>query len=61
MGVIEEGTEFDPAGGDFGSGQGMRLMSNRGLSAIVDGVDLPETGSFPLLAGVEGFDGDTAF
>ncbi|MDR2476611.1 MAG: hypothetical protein LBD18_02355 [Treponema sp.] len=37
------------------------MLTAGSLSAIVDGIDLPETGSFPLLAGVEGTDRNTAF
>jgi hypothetical protein len=50
MGVIEEGVEFYPAGGDIGGGQGMDIVALGGLSAVVDGIDLPEAGSFPFLA-----------
>jgi hypothetical protein len=55
MGVIEEGTKFHPARGDIGGGQSMDILAERGLSAMMNRVDLPETGLFPLLAGVKGY------
>src|SRR5215471_17171290 len=61
VGVIEEGTELYPAGSDIGSGQSMQVLARCGLPAVVDGVDLPETGLFSFFACVEGTDGDTAF
>jgi hypothetical protein len=50
MGVIEEGTEFYPAGSDIGGGQSRDILARSGLSAMVNRVDLPETWSFPFLA-----------
>ncbi|MDR3173914.1 MAG: hypothetical protein LBU19_06675 [Treponema sp.] len=61
LGAIEEGTGFYPTGGGIGGGQSMDILACGGLPAVVDGVDLPETGYVPLFAGVEGAYGDTAF
>jgi hypothetical protein len=61
MGVIEEGPEFYPARSDIGGGQGMDVLALGGLTAMVNGVDLPETGHISFLTGVEGTNGDTAF
>ena len=36
MGVVEEGTEFGPAGSDIGGGQGMDILACCGLSAVVN-------------------------
>jgi hypothetical protein len=46
MGVIEEGTECYPTESGVGGGQGMHVLSRSGLSAMVYGVNLPETGIF---------------
>jgi hypothetical protein len=35
MGVIEEGTEFCPTGGDIGGGQGMEILAQRALRAAM--------------------------
>jgi hypothetical protein len=35
MGIIEEGTEFHPAGGDIGGGQGMDILTECGLPAVM--------------------------
>jgi hypothetical protein len=61
MGVVEEEPEFCPAGGDIGGGEGMDIMVKSGLTAAVDRVDLPETGYFSFLAGIEGRYGNAAF
>jgi hypothetical protein len=34
MGIIEQGTELYPAGGDIGGGQSMNILALRGLSAV---------------------------
>jgi hypothetical protein len=54
VGLVEEGVEANPAGGDIGSGEGEDILAGSGLAAVVDGVDLDEAGEFPLLRGVEG-------
>jgi hypothetical protein len=42
MSVIEEGTEFYPAGSDIGGGQCMDILAQRGLSTVMNRVNLPE-------------------
>jgi len=61
MGVIEQGTQFNPARGDVGGGQSVQVLALSGLPAVVNGVDLPKTGLLALLAGVKSTDGDAAF
>jgi hypothetical protein len=39
----------------------MDIAAKRGLTTVMNRVDLPETGCFSFRAGVEGADGDTAF
>jgi hypothetical protein len=39
----------------------MDILALGNLTAVVDRIDLPETGCFPFLGGVEGPDRDTAF
>jgi len=50
VGVVEEGTEFNLAGSCVGSGQSMQILARWGLSAVVNGVELPKTGLFMLPA-----------
>jgi len=35
-GVVEEGTELDPAGSDVGGSQGMQVLALSGLSTVVN-------------------------
>ena len=61
MSVIEEGMELDPAGSDIGGGEGMEVLAYSSLTAMVNGVYLPETGLFSFFGGIEGADGDATF
>jgi hypothetical protein len=50
LGFIEEGAEFDPAGGDIGGVRGEAKRSGIPFAAVVDGVSLEEAG-YPLVPG----------
>jgi hypothetical protein len=50
MGLVEEGIQANPARSDVCGGQREDVLAISCLSAVVNGVDLPETGCFPFLS-----------
>jgi hypothetical protein len=61
MSFVEQGAEVYPAGTDIRSGQSKVIFAAGGLSAMMNRVNLPETGLFPLFARVKRPYRDAAF
>jgi hypothetical protein len=49
VGLVGQGIQANPAGGDIGGGQGKEILARSGLPAMVNGAGLDKSGQFPLL------------